>query len=93
LHELFSVRTLSLFDQLAPDQLTDYLSGLLIGAEIAGARRDFRPPLSPILVIGEQTLANRYLAALHHAGLPAAVAPDEAAARGLWCIAKAAGLI
>ena len=39
LHAIFAARTFGLFETLPPDQLGEYLSGLLIGAEIlAGAR-------------------------------------------------------
>jgi len=39
LHAVFAARTFGLFEILPPDQLGEYLSGLLIGAEIlAGAR-------------------------------------------------------
>ena len=37
LHQLFSVRTLGLFNELPPEKLASYLSGLLIGIEVAGA--------------------------------------------------------
>jgi 2-dehydro-3-deoxygalactonokinase len=38
-HELFSARTLALTDKLASAGVADYLSGLLIGAEVAAGRR------------------------------------------------------
>ena len=37
LRHIFSARTLGLFDELAPDEIGDYLSGLLIGSEICDA--------------------------------------------------------
>ncbi len=37
LHSLFSVRTLGLFEMLSGQELSDYLSGLLIGSEIRAA--------------------------------------------------------
>ena len=36
---LFSVRTAGLMDRIAPHALSDYLSGLLIGAEVAAGQR------------------------------------------------------
>jgi 2-keto-3-deoxy-galactonokinase len=37
-HELFCAYTLALNGALAPDGVADYLSGLLLGAEVAAAR-------------------------------------------------------
>jgi 2-dehydro-3-deoxygalactonokinase len=38
LHTLFAARTAGLMGQRAPNELPDFLSGMLIGAEIASAR-------------------------------------------------------
>ena len=56
MHAMFMTRTLGLFDRLAPGELAEYLSGLLIAAEIvAGARG-----APSALVIGSPALAARY---------------------------------
>ena len=47
---------------------------------------------SPML-IGEQVLCDRYSTALRETGVHARIAPDDAAARGLWRIAMAAGIV
>jgi 2-dehydro-3-deoxygalactonokinase len=78
LHAVFMTRTLGLFDRLAPHQLADYLSGLLIGAELlsgaGGARSAF--------VIGSPSLTARYCAAGDILGLSLEAAPDDCAALG-----------
>ena len=57
LHQLFSVRARGLSGQM--DHLEDYLSGLLIGAEL-----ESQGIISPILLIGEDTLCQRYKTAI-----------------------------
>jgi 2-dehydro-3-deoxygalactonokinase len=89
LHDAFGARTLALFGELAPTGVADWLSGLLIGAEIAGARR-VAPDMTSVVVIGNAALARRYVDACTHAGLVATAAAPDAAARGLWRLARAA---
>jgi 2-dehydro-3-deoxygalactonokinase len=95
-HDLFSARTLALTDALAPSAVGDYLSGLLLGAEIAAARRWLQrihlAPL-PLTLIGAPALVHRYRGALAMAGIDADVGVEDAAARGLWRIARHAGLL
>jgi 2-dehydro-3-deoxygalactonokinase len=96
LHRLFSARTLALRADLAPQDTADYLSGLLIGTEIvagcAWARGHGVAP-SSVLLLGSRALCERYSAALGAAGVDAETGSDDAAARGLWRIAKASGLV
>jgi 2-dehydro-3-deoxygalactonokinase len=95
LRKLFSARTLGLFERLPGEAIGSYLSGLLIGAEIAGAIECVAlPDAAPeITVIGESALAERYRIALDATGLPARRAADQASARGHVVIARAAGLL
>jgi 2-dehydro-3-deoxygalactonokinase len=93
LHTLFSVRTLGLFGDISADQLSPYLSGLLLGAEIAAARQNFQPGPSGITVIGAPTLAEPFIAALSRAGIASRFGPADAAVRGLAAIAKHAGVL
>ena len=67
---LFTVRTLGLTKQLNPEQLPDYLSGLLIGYELAGALDAFGKTThsQALTLIGDAKLCARYQAALAHAG-------------------------
>lgn len=82
---LFSVRVESLADRLTAEAAADYLSGLLIGAEIA-AQDDDRN--SPVTLVGTETLNGRYAAALAQAGFTDIRPADGAVAtaRGLWRI-------
>ncbi len=95
LKRLFSARTLGLFDQLPASGIASYLSGLLIGSEIAEAATCLPelPGGSGITVIGSSELAARYRHAIEAAGLPARTGHPEAGARGQLRIAKAAGLV
>ena len=77
--------------KLAEDDAGEYLSGLIIGAEIAEARRLF-PDEEPFIA-GSEALVQRYLAAFAALGAPARAAPPKAAARGLYLIARARGLV
>ena len=95
-HDLFSARTLALTDQLAPSSVGDYLSGLLLGAEIAAARhwlQRMRLAATPLTLIGAPALVQKYRAALAIAEIDADIAAEDAAARGLWRIAQHAGLL
>ncbi|MEL6297802.1 MAG: 2-dehydro-3-deoxygalactonokinase [Pseudomonadota bacterium] len=69
LNRLFSGRTLALFDKLEPAGVRDYLSGMLIGAEVAdaaGAAHD--DTALPITIIASDALAERYERALTELG-------------------------
>jgi 2-dehydro-3-deoxygalactonokinase len=88
---LFGARTLPLMGKLPETDAADWLSGLLIGAEIAEARRLFSGG-APLLA-GAPTLVERYRAAFAALGDSALAAPPGAAARGLFRLALDAGLI
>jgi 2-dehydro-3-deoxygalactonokinase len=95
-HDLFSARTLALTDELAPGAVGDYLSGLLLGAEIAAGRRWLerqRMLGEEVHLIGDTALCARYLRAFAVAGVGATLGPPDAAARGLWRIARHAGMV
>jgi len=96
-HDLFSARTLVLAGELAAQGVSDYLSGLLLGAEIASAlrwleRSGVNDKLEPI-VVGEASLVARYRRALALAEIDAMPGPVKAAAIGMWRIAKQAGMV
>lgn len=83
---LFSTRTLGLFDRLPAVALPDYLSGLLIGAEVAAAL----PPGggTEVPVIATAGLAERYRVALDLRGHTARpISGEDAAAAGLAAFA------
>jgi 2-dehydro-3-deoxygalactonokinase len=95
-HDLFSARTLALSDALAPSGVGDYLSGLLLGAEIKAGRQwlqSMRLEATRLTLIGAPALTEKYRMALAIAGLHANMAAEDAAAHGLWRIARHAGLI
>ena len=95
-HDLFSARTLALTGELAPEAVGDYLSGLLLGAELAAGRRWLqrqRVPGESVQLIGDAVLCERYRKAFALAGLDAMLGPSDAAARGLWRIAQQAKVI
>ena len=95
-HDLFSARTLALTGALASEGVADYLSGLLLGAEIGAGRRWLqRQHLSaaPVTLIGDAMLCARYQQALEVAGVAATLGPADAAALGLWKIAVHAGIL
>lgn len=85
---LFSVRVEGLAGRLSPASSADYLSGLLIGAEVA-AQLDTRD--RPVILIGAEALCRRYAAALALGGFNDVRIADGAAATalGLWRIHEA----
>ena len=95
-HAIFGARTLALAGELAPADVGDWLSGVLIGHEIHAARawaatRDHTT--GPIRVIGGDAIVRRYVGALGQAGVAAERGAADAAARGMFRIAQRAGLI
>ena len=95
-HDVFGARTLALAGELAPADVTEWLSGFLVGREIRDARRRAEhggDDASRVLVVGSDALAARYLRAFALAGMRAATGPADAAAAGLFRIACAAGRV
>jgi 2-dehydro-3-deoxygalactonokinase len=90
LNRLFATRTYGLTNRLADTALSDYLSGLLIGAEIAEATRHAS---GDVTIIASPALAARYHDALGLLGRRGELAPDDCVAAGHWRIAVAAGLV
>ncbi len=88
---LFGARALPLLSKLEADDSGEYLSGLLIGAEIGEARRLYLGQAPHIA--GAAALVKRYLKAFEALGLEARAAPPHAAARGLFRIAREGGLL
>jgi 2-dehydro-3-deoxygalactonokinase len=88
---LFGARALPLMGALPEGDAGEYLSGLLVGAEIGEGRRLF-PGETPHLA-GAEALVERYLAAFESLGVSARAAPRRAAAWGLFRIAHDGGLL
>lgn len=90
LNRLFGVRTAGLFDEIPGAELADYLSGLLIGAEIA----DAGPGSGEIVgIIASDELEERYRKAAAELGIETRVLDSDLALAGQLAIARAAGLV
>ena len=99
---LFSARTLALTGALTAAQVAAYLSGLLIGGEVAEAHDRLsarpgaagaNPAIEAVTVIGASALAQRYAEALTQHGIAAVPGDEAAAASGLALIARLLGLL
>jgi 2-dehydro-3-deoxygalactonokinase len=90
-HLLFTVRSEALLGERAPEQLPAYLSGLLIGAEIADMLQALPTPMP--CVIASPGLASRYQRALGRCRVPSQLAEDEPSRHGLFALAHQSGLI
>jgi 2-dehydro-3-deoxygalactonokinase len=87
-HAAFGCRALVVTDTMPAAHASSYLSGLLIGAELAGIRqKSGEYPRGPVQIIGSPKLAARYAEALRLFDMPSRLhEPDEvyvAALRGL----------
>ena len=91
-HTLFAARTAGLMGRVTPEALPDFLSGILLGAEIGGATAGAEP-LQQVTLIGDEALCQRYALALELKGLAVSRASDGATTRGQWLLAGAAGLL
>ena len=82
LHKMFQARTLRLDQQLAPEGAASWMSGLLIGTDVAGALRlfDSSSPQDPVYVIGTPELGQAYSAALASLGRQARIVDGSATA-------------
>ena len=95
-HDLFGARTLALMGELAPNDVPDWLSGLLIGREVRNARvwaQRQGCDGARVRLVGADALMARYAAAMTQAGMAVQMAPADSAARGLWRIAQYASLV
>ena len=80
LNTAFSLRVKSLFDQLHADHAASYLSGLVIGEELAAMQVQEGAQL---IVVGSQNLTTRYQLALEHLGASVKTLGSQAAWAGL----------
>jgi len=93
LSNIFSCRTLGLTGRLTGDSQPDYLSGLLIGHEVAALSRSLLGEGLPVVLCGEPDLCRRYAAALEVHGFDSPQIRSEVTPLGLWRIAQAAALV
>lgn len=85
LQTAFSTRTLSLFDRLPAKALPSYLSGLIIGEEL---RAQTLHANAHVVIIGSETLTQRYQRALALRDVSSQRMGSEATWAGLWAIAQ-----
>lgn len=90
-HTLFAARTAGLMGRMSPQALPDFLSGILLGAEIGGATQIADSP-QQITLIGDEALCQRYALALEVRGIAVSQASEDATTRGQWLLACAARL-
>lgn len=95
LNHLFSVRTLGLSGGIPRTGLQDYLSGMLIGHELAdGLQTYFRHAgQGPLVLVGDAALTTRYAQALRILEGPRAERIGNTAPRGLFVFARTAGFL
>ena len=96
LSTIFSARTLGLTGVLNGAAQREYLSGLLIGHEIAALKamlRDQERQPSQVMLVGEAGLCKRYAQVLRAYDFGKAEVVDQATQLGLWQLALAAGLL
>jgi 2-dehydro-3-deoxygalactonokinase len=92
LSHVFSSRTLGLTGVLPATAQADYLSGVLIGHELAGLQHR-GVGAWPVTLCGDPALCHRYALALQTCGWAAPTLALDATTRGLWQVATAAGLV
>lgn len=90
LNRLFGVRTAGLFGEIAGAELAEYLSGLLIGAEVADAGAGSGEVVG---IVASDELEERYSRACGELGIRTQVLDSDLALAGQLAIARRAGLV
>ena len=90
-HVIFAARTAGLMERVPAQGLPDYLSGILLGVEIASATQAGRP--DAVALLGDDALCARYASALRLAGITSTLADAQATTRGQWQVAVQAQLV
>jgi len=93
LHLIFGARTKVLFKDLEPREVPDYLSGLLIGTEIADAISTIDSLPTEIKLIGNERLCDRYRKALKTCGLDSKPVSESKIGAAYVEIAERAGIL
>uniref|UniRef100_UPI0013EE20EC 2-dehydro-3-deoxygalactonokinase n=1 Tax=Promicromonospora panici TaxID=2219658 RepID=UPI0013EE20EC len=88
---LFTARPLVLAGRLDASEVAEYVSGLLIGAEVRHALRATSTavgaPTGVVALCGPPETAHRYRVALERGGASVRMVGEDVAARGLWRVA------
>lgn len=90
---IFTARTWALDGRLPAQAINDYLSGMIIGAEVASQLTTTTETAAPVIVCGTPDLTMRYTRALRQRGQHTIQADPRAAATGLYRIAEQSGLV
>jgi 2-dehydro-3-deoxygalactonokinase len=90
MHSIFAARTAGLMGQLNATELPDFLSGILIGAEIGSVSLD---AVSKVHLLGEGGLCERYRQAFQQQGISVVRVGENATIKGQWLLAREAGLV
>ena len=83
LHNAFGTRTLALFERMPKEELSSYLSGLLIGEEL---RTQALQASGEVILIGSSNLTERYTLALRATGVATRTLGAEATWAGLHAL-------
>jgi 2-dehydro-3-deoxygalactonokinase len=84
---LFTARARVVGGSAEPDSTPSYLSGLLIGAEVAALPQQLGPPPDSVVLLGDAVLCARYRRALQRIGIGVETFDGEAAAiAGLYAL-------
>lgn len=93
LHHLFSARTHLLEGVLTSDDVDNYLSGLLLGAEV-DAMLNAQPDIQEVVLVGNENLNTRYQYVLNNKGINTClINGKQAAYTGMLTVAKQVGLV
>ena len=92
LHSLFSVRSLGLFGDIPAEGLSSYLSGVVVGTEVAHALQT-RSRRAGYMILASPKIGGRYAKALEVVGVTAKYGDPLAIVHGLRVIGKVAGVI
>jgi 2-dehydro-3-deoxygalactonokinase len=94
LSAIFSVRARALLNNAPPEANVSYLSGLVIGGEIAAAKASGRLGSGTLRIVGGRALGDIYVRALAIAGIAATVLDGDALALdGLLHVARTIGFL
>lgn len=89
--ELFGTRALALDGSLAPSSVPDYVSGLLVGDEVAHLLP--RVDGAPVVLCGGDDICRRYATALVVHDIEPQRLTEDVTVRGLWRTAVSTGLV
>ena len=93
MHTLFSARTNVLFKNLLPTEVSDYLSGLLIGGEIGSGLSEVGMTDAVFVLIGASDLTERYKLAFGACEITAEIMNTDTVGKVYSGIARSAGLV